>query len=103
MAFFSTLGLSSKLDFYLQFKTVLCVKTVCNECLNVSRGDSPAWESWIMAVMDKRWKLMGLTCCSVGVSRFGGGGEEGTKGKRDDIFAGVGKTTAIRPAMGEIR
>lgn len=32
-----------------------------------------------------------------------GGGEEGTKGKRDDIFAGVGKTTAIRPAMGEIR
>lgn len=25
-----------------------------------------------------------------------------TKGKKDDIFAGVGKTTAIRPAM-EIR
>ena len=41
---------------------------------------------------------MGLTCCSArDVSRFGK-----RKGKKDDIFAGVGKTTAIRPAM-EIR
>lgn len=60
-------------------------------------------ESWIMAVMDKRWKLMGLTCCSAVYLASGGGGRERTKGKRDDIFAGVGKTTAIRPAMGEIR
>lgn len=40
-------------------------------------------ESWIMAVMDKRWKLMGLTCCSaVYLASGGGGGED--EGEEDE-------------------